>query len=388
MKRKNVLTAVLTAACLLTAVQPVWAGQPFAAASNVIVAGQGGSAPGGSSSGASETFTTNAPGSTGTAGSMAGQEQAPGGSAAGPAALADSAAAASPVIMPGSSSGTASAASSSPVILSGGGESSPTAPVSSETPSAPPGSEGTVLTPVGGTADQAAGQAVQGAGQAQNGDAGQSSQAAAAAGGRTVDPGKPMVALTFDDGPQPSVGNRIMDCLAQYGGKATFFMVGERVGAHKAEVQRMVAEGHEVANHSMNHKYFQKLGAAEIRSQVEQCNDAIEAACGVRPRLMRLPGGNVNSTVKANVNMPMIQWNIDTLDWKTKNADKTVAAVLNQVKDGDIILMHELYSQSGDAALRLIPELHNRGYQLVTVSEMAAAKGYSLEAGKLYSSFR
>ncbi|HIT63197.1 MAG TPA: polysaccharide deacetylase family protein [Candidatus Ventrimonas merdavium] len=197
-----------------------------------------------------------------------------------------------------------------------------------------------------------------------------------------------MVALTFDDGPQPSVGNRIMDCLAQYGGKATFFMVGERVGSHKAEVQRMVAEGHEVANHSMNHKYFQKLGAAEIRSQVEQCNDAIEAACGVRPKLMRLPGGNVNSTVKANVNMPMIQWNIDTLDWKTKNADKTVAAVLDHVKDGDIILMHELYSQSGDAALRIIPELHRRGYQMVTVSEMAAAKGYSLEAGKLYSSFR
>ncbi len=238
-----------------------------------------------------------------------------------------------------------------------------------------------MLTPVG----EAAGQTAQEGGQPQAPEAAQSAQAS---GGRTIDPSKPMVALTFDDGPQPSVGNRIMDCLAQYGGKATFFMVGERVGSHKAEVQRMVAEGHEVANHSMNHKYFQKLGAAEIRSQVEQCNDAIEAACGVRPKLMRLPGGNVNSTVKANVNMPMIQWNIDTLDWKTKNADKTVAAVLDHVKDGDIILMHELYSQSGDAALRIIPELHRRGYQMVTVSEMAAAKGYSLEAGKLYSSFR
>lgn len=74
-----------------------------------------------------------------------------------------------------------------------------------------------------------------------------------------------MVALTFDDGPQPSVGNRIMDCLAQYGGKATFFMVGERVGSYKTEVQRMVAEGHEVANHTMNHKYLQKLGAPRSR---------------------------------------------------------------------------------------------------------------------------
>ena len=375
MRRKNILTAVLTAACLLTAVQPVWAGQPFAAASNVIVAGQGGSAPGGSSSGASETFTTNAPGSTGTAGSTAGQAQAPGGPSGGSGGGAPASAAAPAAPSEGA------AGSGSPVIVSGGGESSAAAPVSSETPSAPPGSEGTVLTPVG----EAAGQTAQEGGQPQAPEAAQSAQAS---GGRTIDPSKPMVALTFDDGPQPSVGNRIMDCLAQYGGKATFFMVGERVGSHKAEVQRMVAEGHEVANHSMNHKYFQKLGAAEIRSQVEQCNDAIEAVCGVRPKLMRLPGGNVNSTVKANVNMPMIQWNIDTLDWKTKNADKTVAAVLDHVKDGDIILMHELYSQSGDAALRIIPELHRRGYQMVTVSEMAAAKGYSLEAGKLYSSFR
>ena len=213
----------------------------------------------------------------------------------------------------------------------------------------------------------------------------QASQVALQTG--TVDPSKPMVALTFDDGPQPSVGNRIMDCLAQYGGKATFFMVGERVGFYKTEVQRMVAEGHEVDNHTMNHKYLQKLGAAQIQAQVNQGNDAIQAACGVRPTLLRLPGGNHNATVVANAGMPMIQWNVDTLDWKTRNADKTVAAVLNHVKDGDIILMHELYGATGDAVARIVPELHKRGFQMVTVSQMAAAKGRSLEAGKLYSSF-
>lgn len=84
----------------------------------------------------------------------------------------------------------------------------------------------------------------------------------------------------------------------------------------------------------------------------------------------------------------MIQWNIDTKDWKTKNAQQTVNVVLSQVKDGDIILMHELYGATGDASMQLIPELTNRGFQLVTVSEMAAAKGRTLEAGKLYSSFR
>lgn len=212
-------------------------------------------------------------------------------------------------------------------------------------------------------------------------------QQSAAQGTDGIDPSRPMVALTFDDGPQPSVGNRIMDCLAQYGGKATFFMVGERVGSYRTEVQRMVAEGHEVANHTMSHKYLQKLGAAQIQDQVNKGNDAIQAACGVRPTLLRLPGGNHNAVVVANTGMPMIQWNIDTLDWKTRNADKTVAAVLNHVKDGDIILMHELYGATGDAVLRIVPELYKRGFQMVTVSQMAAAKGRTLEAGKLYSSF-
>ena len=275
---------------------------------------------------------------------------------------------------------TTAAVSQSPTIVSGQGQSAPgstgsenSAPVSAGEvtgiPEGPGGIKSEPVTPV--TPAQAAAQ--QSTGQSQTTDG--------------IDPSKPMVALTFDDGPQPSVGNRIMDCLAQYGGKATFFMVGERVGSYKTEVQRMVAEGHEVANHTMNHKYLQKLGAAQIQAQVNNGNDAIQAACGVRPTLLRLPGGNHNAAVLANAGMPMIQWNVDTLDWKTRNADKTVAAVLNHVKDGDIILMHELYGATGDAVARIVPELHKRGFQMVTVSQMAAAKGRSLEAGKLYSSF-
>ncbi|MGN0159234.1 MAG: polysaccharide deacetylase family protein [Brotaphodocola sp.] len=208
------------------------------------------------------------------------------------------------------------------------------------------------------------------------------------ASGRQIDPSRPMVALTYDDGPQPSVGNRIMDCLAKYGGKATFFLVGERVPGFASEVQRMAAEGHEVANHTQNHVYLQKASAGTIQSQVAQCNATLLAASGVTPALMRLPGGNHNATVRSNVNMPMIQWSIDTLDWKTRNADATVNAVLSQVKDGDIVLMHELYSQTADATERIVPELVNRGFQLVTVSEMAAAKGRGLQAGQIYSAFR
>ncbi|MDO5406348.1 MAG: polysaccharide deacetylase family protein [Eubacteriales bacterium] len=364
MKKIKLLVSVLTAGMLLTA-QPVYAAGTGLMMNDapVITAGGGQMQQSG---GPGMSVGQSGPGTPGQAAVTAGSGNA--GAPAGPAAVSGG-------------------ATQSPVIVAGGGASSgAAAPGAGSNANAPgmPGADaagqssgengmpGGELTPVGDSA--AAGQ------EAQDGQAAQG-------GGRYVDPARPMVALTFDDGPQPSVGNRIMDTLAQYGGKATFFLVGDRVAGHASEVQRMVAEGHEVGNHTMNHKYLQKLGAAEIQSQVVRGNDAIQAACGVRPTLLRLPGGNNNATVRANTHMPMIQWSIDTLDWKTRNADRTVETVLNHVKDGDIILMHELYSQSGDAAVRLIPELVNRGYQLVTVSEMAAAKGHGLEAGKLYSAF-
>lgn len=205
--------------------------------------------------------------------------------------------------------------------------------------------------------------------------------------GRVIDPSRPMVALTFDDGPFAPVGNQIMDCLAQYGGKATFYVVGNRCGAYREEMQRMVAEGHEIGNHTYSHKYLQKLGAAEIQSQIQKGSEAIQATAGVAPATVRLPGGNKNATVLANVNAPMIMWSIDTLDWKTKNTANTVSAVLGAIRDGDIVLMHELYGATGNAAVQIIPALVEQGYQLVTVSELAQYRG-GLESGKVYYSFR
>ncbi|WP_313072383.1 polysaccharide deacetylase family protein [Lacrimispora sp.] len=204
--------------------------------------------------------------------------------------------------------------------------------------------------------------------------------------GRQIDPALPMVALTFDDGPYAPVGNQIMDSLAQYGGKATFFVVGSRAAAYQTELKRMVAEGHEIGNHTFDHKYLTKLNGAQIQSEINRCNDAVFAASGVRPALVRLPGGLKNHTVLANVNAPIIMWSIDTLDWKTRNTSKTVNAVLSHVKDGDIVLMHELYSQTGAAALEIIPKLAAAGYQMVTVSEMAQYRGGVVPSG-VYSQF-
>ena len=204
---------------------------------------------------------------------------------------------------------------------------------------------------------------------------------------RVIDPNRPMVALTFDDGPFAPVGNQIMDCLAQYGGKATFYVVGDRCPSYRAEMQRMAAEGHEIGNHTYEHKYLHKLSAAEIQYQISKGSQIIHEVSGVAPTTVRLPGGNKNATVLANVNGPIIMWSIDTLDWKTRNPQSTVDKVLGNVKDGDVVLMHELYKQTGDAAVQIIPKLVERGYQLVTVSEMAKYRG-GLESGKVYSSFR
>ena len=205
--------------------------------------------------------------------------------------------------------------------------------------------------------------------------------------GRILYTDKPMIALTYDDGPNPKVGNRIMDVMAANNGRATFFLVGNRVPTYTSEVQRMAAEGHEIANHSYSHKYLNKYGADVIRDEVAKCNAAVQAACGVTPSVMRLPGGNKNSTVLSNVNMPIVLWNIDTRDWDHKNAQKTINEVMSKVKDGDVILMHELYNATADASDYLIPTLSSQGYQLVTVSELAKYKGVALQPGKVYYSF-
>ena len=158
------------------------------------------------------------------------------------------------------------------------------------------------------------------------------------------------------------------------------------MNTYASEMHRMVNEGHEVGNHTMNHKILTKIGAGEIAAQIEKCNQAVQNVTGIRPRTVRLPGGGKNSTVLANISQPIILWNLDTLDWKHRNAATSVQKVLSSVKDGDVILMHELYTASADAACQLIPELTARGYQLVTVSELAQYRG-GLNNNRVYYSF-
>lgn len=207
--------------------------------------------------------------------------------------------------------------------------------------------------------------------------------------GRELDLRKPMVAVTFDDGPYAPVGNQIMDTIAECGGKVTFFVVGNRVGRYADEVKRMASEGHEIGNHSYDHDdKLAKKDADTVAWEFNACNEEVNKVAGVTPAVIRLPGGIISDTVRQTITQPLISWSVDTKDWKTRNAQSTIEAVVGHVQDGDIILMHELYPSTAEACRTIFPELVNEGYQLVTVSELIQYRASGpLEQGIQYTDF-
>ena len=195
-----------------------------------------------------------------------------------------------------------------------------------------------------------------------------------------------MVALTFDDGPGKRTGE-LLDALEKYNAHATFFMLGQKVPSYETEVKKMKEIGCELGSHSYDHTNLVSLDSKGVKKQMSDTDNNIKKAVGSGVTVMRPPYGAINDTVRKNVGLPMILWNIDTLDWKTRNAKKTINTVMKNVGDGDIILLHDIHTESVDAAIKLIPKLQKAGYQLVTVSEMAAAKGLELEDGGKYTDF-
>ncbi len=199
-----------------------------------------------------------------------------------------------------------------------------------------------------------------------------------------IDPNKPMVALTFDDGPLTSVTTRILDVLEKNNSRATFFVVGNRVNTYKGCIERAHGMGCEIGNHSYSHQTLTVVNVSTMKSQIDQTNNVVKNITGEAPVLVRAPGGSFNSTVLSNIKMPFIQWSIDTLDWKSRNANSVVSIIKSNVKDGSIILMHDLYSSTASATETIVPWLIKQGYQIVTVSEMMAVRGYNLKSGKVY----
>ncbi len=190
-----------------------------------------------------------------------------------------------------------------------------------------------------------------------------------------VDTKKPMVALTFDDGPGYNhSSDKILDVLEKYNARATFFMVGRNAKDHPDNLKRKVALGCELANHTWNHNNYGKSVTAK---DIKKCSKAIYEACGQYPTAFRSPGGITTSVIRAECkkeNMPLYYWSLDTQDWKSRDADKVYNAVIKNVRDGDIILMHEIYDSTAEAVEKMVPKLLKEGYQLVTCEELVFAK--------------
>lgn len=215
--------------------------------------------------------------------------------------------------------------------------------------------------------------------------------------GADIDPNKPIVALSFDDGPSypdgngNSATNDILNVLEKYGARATFFMCGSRIAStNKNYLKRELELGCEIGNHTYDHSnYGKKVTATDISKSTK----AIKNACGQAPTIFRCPGGMMSNTIQKECEkegMPIAYWSVDTEDWKSKNPKKICSTATKYVYDGSIILMHDIYPTTAEAVKKLVPKLIKEGYQIVTVSEMLAVKngGKAPKAGQQYIDYK
>ena len=192
-----------------------------------------------------------------------------------------------------------------------------------------------------------------------------------------------LIALTFDDGPNYNT-SKVLDVLAKYNVKATFFVLGSKAKDNKKILKREYDSGMEIGNHTFNHLLLTKYKENVIKDEIDKTSSVIFEVTGRYPKLLRPSYGAYNNTIKKIGDMPIIIWDIDTLDWKYHNSKRIASRVINKVKDGDIILMHDIYSATANSLNIIIPELQNRGYTFVTIPELFYYKEITLEKGRVY----
>lgn len=184
----------------------------------------------------------------------------------------------------------------------------------------------------------------------------------------------PYIALTFDDGPNQKLTPRLLDLLAQHHIKATFFVVGENAAEYPDILKRAVREGHEIGNHSWSHPNFGKMGDEAVRSQISRTQDAIAAAIGTRPTLLRPPYGSVTARQKHFIHHELgyeiILWDVDPLDWKQPGPGVVANRILKETRPGSIVLAHDIHAQTIEAMPQTLNELEAKGFKFVTVSEL------------------
>lgn len=206
-----------------------------------------------------------------------------------------------------------------------------------------------------------------------------------AVAGRQLDPNKPMVAITYDDGPNPETTPIVLDAAEKCNARATFFVLGNRLSEAAPILQRTVSLGCEIGSHGWNHTAFSSLSGGGLIRQQNNTSARIEAAVGFGPKISRPPYGSLSGTARRNSPYPYIMWSVDTLDWRHRNISKTLASVMS-AEDGDIILMHDIHMPTAEAAELIFTELHNKGIQTATVSELAYYRGIFMQRGQKYFS--
>lgn len=206
---------------------------------------------------------------------------------------------------------------------------------------------------------------------------------------RELDPEKPMIALTFDDGPHYINTPRLLEVLEKNGARSTFFVLGDRsyfTESNKETVKMIWNSGNEIASHTYSHKDLATLSLEDMIAEITKADDNIFALTGEYPTFVRPPYGSSSADVRKYANAPLITWNLDSEDWKSRDRDTIVEHVLAEAGDGKIVLMHDIHACTIDAAEILIPQLIAKGYQIVTLRELFYYKGVELENGKVYHS--
>lgn len=188
-----------------------------------------------------------------------------------------------------------------------------------------------------------------------------------------LEPGGKYVALTFDDGPHKTLTPRVLDALKEYNAKATFFMGGHQAEYNPDIVKRMKDEGHELGDHTLNHVQLSKLSDEQIRNEISESSRRIEEAGEAPPTVMRPPYGDYDERVERitkEMDLPIIMWSVDTLDWKNRNPQAIINKTMPAVTPGGIVLMHDIHATTVDAVPQMLHLLENEGYEFVTVSQL------------------
>lgn len=179
------------------------------------------------------------------------------------------------------------------------------------------------------------------------------------------------IALTFDDGPHATWTPKLLDGLKERGVKVTFFLMGENIEGNEEIVKRMAQEGHLIGNHSFRHEQLTKAGTDQVCESLEKTGELIRELTGVTPEYVRPPYGDWNEELECRTGLTTVLWNVDSLDWRYRNRSRIADKVCREAEDGDIILMHDIFSTSEEAALDIIDRLSGEGWQFVTVDELA-----------------